>query len=125
MPSLIDKLRGIVGERRHTDKPVAEDRRSGKRSQRAQADQRLWDALDDLERTLGLREPKNGVKFVASNDRQQVVIFSTFRDICEFKLSQGIYRLCRHPAHEAANTGLAKCEEGLCPKLHVALKDIA
>lgn len=122
MPNLIDRLRSFVGNRRSgAPKPVRENRRE----QRRNADERLQNALTDFERALGLKEPPNDEKFNASNDRQQVIIFSTFRDICEFKLSQGGYRLCKHPAHEAANTGISKCEEGLCPKLHMALKGAA
>ena len=64
-------------------------------------------------------------KRVVANDIQQVVDFSTFAEICPYKLRQGEFRLCKHPDHEAANTGVAKCHEELCPLMLVAVKAMA
>lgn len=54
----------------------------------------------------------------SSNDIQQTVQFNTYADICRHRGSRDItVRLCRNPAHEAANTGIAICAEKVCPDM--------
>lgn len=54
----------------------------------------------------------------SSNDIQQTVQFNTYADICRHRGSRDItVRLCRNPAHEAANTGIAICHEKVCPDM--------
>lgn len=54
----------------------------------------------------------------SANDIQQTVQFFTYADICKHRGSKEItVRLCRNPAHEASNTGLAVCAEQVCPDM--------
>lgn len=54
----------------------------------------------------------------SSNDIQQTVQFNTYADICRHRGSRDItVRLCRNPAHEASNTGIAICAEQVCPDM--------
>ena len=92
-----------------------------------EADQRLHETLDRLERTVRMNRYDLKRIVDVANDVQQTTIFSTFQEICEYHLQQGEYRLCRHRLHEAANTGMARCEEKLCPVMlgKIALKGAA
>lgn len=103
-------------ERRTHNEPVAIDRR--KRISSKDADQLLHDATERLDRTVKLKREdflKMEVLGVA-NDIQQQVQFTTFRDICDFSGSRELtILLCRNPKHPAANTGIATCDEQLCP----------
>jgi hypothetical protein len=112
---MIDSFRRLFGNRRHRDEPVAVERRA-KPPTRKEINHRLDNAVDDFERTVRMNRDDffRGEKFTA-NDVQQEVIFSTFRSICRFKVEQGQFNLCRNPAHEAANSGIAKCDEQVCP----------
>ena len=77
---------------------------------------------DDLTMTLNAADARrfwqgvsNGQES-AMNDPQQTVIFSTLQDICQYATSKDFaVRFCRNPKHEAANTGVATCNEGQCP----------
>lgn len=122
MTRILDRIRSMLHDRRQQNLPVNADRR--KPTNRKQVEKRLLDAIDDFARVTKREEPP-AERFVASNDRQQVVIFSTFREVCEFNLPAGEHRLCRHPEHEAANSGIARCEEAICPALNAALKGAA
>ena len=110
---------GRFFDRRKRSEPVVEERRQEPQRRQArqrakQADQQLDEALDDLTTLLGKRHSKPKAR--AMNDMQQTVIFSTFREICRFATSKEFaVRFCRHPKHEAANTGMATCNEGQCP----------
>ena len=80
---------------------------------------------DDLTMTLNAADARRFWQDVsngqdsAMNDPQQTVIFSTFREICRFATSKEFaVRFCRHPKHEAANTGMATCNESQCPITH-------
>lgn len=54
----------------------------------------------------------------SANDVQQTVQFFTYADICKHRGSKEIMvHLCRNPAHEASNTGLAVCAEQVCPDM--------
>ena len=102
--------------RRKQDVPVSIDRRVGKTKMR-DADKMLRDAIQDLEQTVRLKR-EDFLKREVANDIQHQVQFVTFRDICSFSGSKELaIRLCRNPKHEAANTGIATCEETLCPLL--------
>lgn len=117
-----------IADRRKANRPVDKDRRGGGTGgKRKEVEQRLYDAIDDLERTVSVKRDEllKRLALTADNDRQQVVIFSTFREICADKLDAGEHRLCRNPAHAAANTGIAKCDEQLCPRIDQALKGAA
>ena len=78
---------------------------------------RISDAIDDLTKTVSmtkaelLAEARNEV----ANDVQHTVVFSTFAEICRYRSKQGIYMICRNGAHEASGTGIAQCDEELCP----------
>jgi hypothetical protein len=115
MGKVFQRIIGLWKERRHHNIPVAVERRS--QPTRREAKARVADALEDLERTVTNYRPDN--KEFSANDVQQEVQFTTFRAICRFKLKQGDYNLCRNPAHEAANSGIAKCEEQVCPFMRV------
>lgn len=109
----IKDVRDIVGcmfERRKRNEPVSVDRRKLTRLQ--SADKRLHEALRKLNESV---RPKSDDNRKVANDSQQEVQFATFRDICTFRLEAGQHRLCRHKNHEAANTGVAKCDEAVCP----------
>ena len=114
----------LRGERRTRNEPVADDRRRKKIGLR-ESQELLHTAAKDLDQTVRIRR-SDFLKFSA-NDVQQTTIFSTFQEICEYHLQQGEYRLCRHRLHEAANTGMARCEEKLCPVMlgKIALKGAA
>ena len=100
-------------DRRKRALPVDAERRQ-QRPRLKDADQQLDEALDDLTTLLGKRHSKPKAR--AMNDSQQTVIFSTFRDICRYATSKDFaVRFCRNPKHEAANTGVATCNEGQCP----------
>ena len=124
MSRVLERLRSMIQDRRQNNLPVNQDRR--KQSKSKEAEKRLRDALEDFKETVRVRRPDDEVRrFLASNDRQQVVLFSTFRDICEFGIRAGEHRLCRHPSHEAANSGIARCDEAICPAIGLALKGAA
>ena len=116
--NLLGRLFRFVDRRTH-DVPVAEERRGSKRSRMKQADEALQKAIVDLDKTVRLtREDFLPPKREVANDIQHQVQFVTFRDICTFSGSKELsVRLCRHPKHEAANTGIATCEETVCPLL--------
>lgn len=105
-------------DRRKDNKPVESDRRnpSGR-----EAKERLSRAHDKFQETV--RNITGEKKFVPSNDRQQVVTFSSYRDICPRQgPTIGEVRFCRHPGHpEAANSAICICEENTCPRLTEAL----
>lgn len=111
-------------ERRHENTPVAFDRRNQpRRMKSSDAQERLDNAVQDLEQTVRLRtedflEPKK-----VANDSQQVVLWGPFQEICRFRGSDALkIRLCRHSRHQdAANTELAICEENKCPILLEAI----
>ena len=70
-------------------------------------------------RVLGLKKYRK----IVANDIQQTVQFPTFASVCPDRGSEEItVRLCRNPKHEAANTGIAVCEEQVCPRIEEALK---
>lgn len=103
---MVSDLLRAVRDRRKSTTPVRDERR---RPGMKDADKRLGDSLDRLHEavTPGERE--------VANDVQQTVRFSTFREICRHQVNAGQHRLCRHQSHDAANTGVAKCTEELCP----------
>ena len=101
-------------DRRKRSQPVDAERRQP-RPRLKDADRQLDEALDGLTTMLGKRKPP-ATKLRAMNDIQQTVIFSTLRDICRYATSKDFaVRFCRHSKHEAANTGMATCNEGQCP----------
>lgn len=109
-----------ITDRRRINVPVSDERRGRKRLSRMQeADKRLEEAMERLDRTVRLE--RKDWKYSA-NDMQQEVIFPTFRSVCRYALEAGEHRLCRHPLHEAANTGIAPCAEEICPILLGATK---
>jgi hypothetical protein len=116
MSNILERLKSIFRDRRHRNDPHPVERRS--RPTNKQARKRLSEALEDFERTVTNYRPPDHKEFSA-NDMQQEVQFDTFRAICRFKMEQGQFNLCRNPAHEAANTGIAKCEEYHCPFMRV------
>jgi hypothetical protein len=117
MANILDRMRKLWGERRLQKTPVSVERRY--KLKRKDVEQRYDESFDNFERTVRMKR-EDFMKF-SSNDRQQVVIFSTFSEICDKRLDAGIHRLCRHPAHPAANTGVARCEEQVCPLMAAAL----
>lgn len=125
MPPIKQMLLSLLrGERRHRQEPVASERRRVRITPK-EAHERALRASEDLDRTVRLR--REDLLKLSANDVQQTVIFSTYREICEHRLQQGEYRLCRHPLHDAANTGMARCDEKLCPVMlgKIALKGAA
>ena len=123
MPRILERLMSIWRERRQSQLPVSVDRRHRRKSLR-EVDKELAERISDLEKTISMRRD-DIFKRVVANDIQQVVIFQTFADTCTFKLRQGEFRMCKHPDHEAANTGVAKCHEELCPLILAAVKVMA
>lgn len=121
-------LRAVIRrlfDRRKVDTPVATERRHGKMKIQ-EADKRLRDVVDKLEeRTVRMRR-EDFLKFSA-NDSQQVVVFSSFQEICSWTGPQlGKIRLCRHDQHpDAANSQTAICEESKCPIMNPALRGAA
>lgn len=120
----------IIFNRRREKRPVDKDRRGppGTGGRHRQAEERLLNAIDDLEKTVSIkRDDMKRLALEAVNDRQQVVIFSTFREICRFSGPDlGPIRLCKHAEHpEAANSQITICEEGSCPVLSLAIKGAA
>lgn len=111
MRKLLERLRGRFLNRRKAQEPITVERRSSQKVR--DVDARLHHAVEDLEQTLSARRD-DWFKRVA-NDIQQEVIFSTFREVCSYKSGLGQYRICRHPKHSAANSGLAPCDEQSCP----------
>ena len=111
-------------DRRQEDVSVPVDRRTPNLKEAKERLRRQHAEFQDYVRRL-TGDGTERKQFVASNDRQQVVVFSTFREICEHRLIAGEHRLCRHPEHEAANTGIARCDEAICPALNAALKGAA
>lgn len=114
-------LRAFIGglfDRRKRDKPVATDRRH-RPSGIKDSDAHLKAAMEHLSETVRLtRKDFEPPKREIANDHQEQVQFVTFRDMCSFSGSKELaIRLCRHPKHEAANTGVATCEETVCPLL--------
>ena len=107
-----------LGDRRREQRPVKQDRRA---PSVREAKDRLSQAHAQLDEFL--KKHRGESKSIASNDRQQVVIFSTWRDICASKGPDiGGLRLCRHKDHpDAANSELAICEECKCPTLSLAM----
>ena len=124
MVRILSSWRKLWGNRRTHDEPVAEERRV--KLKHKEVYKRFDESMEHFDQTIRMKRDDffRGEKFTA-NDSQQVVIFSTFREICAYRLTQGQYRLCKHPKHEAANTGVAKCEEQLCPALAAALRGAA
>ena len=114
---IVQRLKSLWFDRRRRNDPVSFDRRR-RRSKRKEVEQRCADALDDFAQTTSMSRDDDLCKRVA-NDVQQEVQFDTFRAICRFQIRQGEYILCRNPSHEAANTGIAKCDEQLCPFMRV------
>lgn len=102
-----------IGGRRKVNVPVDQDRRGiGLK----EAKDRLKSAHDRLEEMV--KQQTSPRKREVANDIQHQVQFVTFRDICTFSGSKELaIRLCKHPKHEAANTGIATCDELLCPLL--------
>lgn len=105
-------FRRLFGDRRTHDESVVVERRTTHK--RKDVDDRLKNAVHDFEQTVRMRR-EDLFKRLAVNDVQQTVQFNTFRMICKHTLLAGEHRLCRHPDHEAANTGIAKCAEQVCP----------
>lgn len=123
MPSLRNFFRKLF-DRRKRDTPVQYERRNNKFHIR-DVDERLRTVVNKLEeRTSRLR--REDLERATANDAQQVVIFSTFRDICQFKGPQmAMMRFCRHPNHPDAANSVRICEEDKCPKIMAALKGAA
>ena len=116
--SLLGRIRSMWNlDRRKRQTPVATERRT--RHKRKDVEQRYTNAIEDFSETVRANRTDIVSKFSA-NDNQQVIIWSTFRDLCTHGLKAGEYFLCRHPKHEAANTGIAKCEQQVCPLIHAA-----
>lgn len=111
MARILERLKSLFRDRRTHTEPVSVERRA--RPSRKEIDDRLRSAVADLEQTVRLKR-EYFTKFSA-NDVQQTVQFETYRAICRFTLKAGQFRLCKHHQHEAANTGMAKCDEKLCP----------
>lgn len=103
----------IKGDRRTRDEPVAVERREKKKPSYKEAHDRLHDAMKEFQRTVSVK--RDELLKRSANDVQQEVQFETFRQICAYKVEAGEHRICRHPQHEAANTGIAPCDENLCP----------
>ena len=101
-------------ERRKNHEPVLEERRNRNRKD---IDRRLKEAISEFETVVGVH--KDDPKRVVANDRQQTVIFSTFREVCRAKGPElGRLTLCRHRSHpDAANSALSICDEDKCPIL--------
>ena len=112
MSNLLERVKSLFNDRRTRNEPVAVERRA--KHKRKDVDDRLRNAVEDFDQTIKMTREDFLEKFSA-NDIQQTTTFSTFRMICNFTLKAGQHRLCRHPKHEAANTGIAKCEEQVCP----------
>ena len=123
MLKLSDLVTRLLRDRRRKDIPVATERRH--RMTLKEADRRRDEALDRLNKIIEKHTKIERVE--VANDIQQVTIFSTFQDICDKLVKQGEFRLCRHADHPAANTGIAKCTEELCPFMRgkMAMKEVA
>ena len=120
------KIRALIGwwtERRQQNVPVHTDRRKPSKTGWKESTRSLDKAIDRLQ---GEIKRFNGENRVVANDIQQVVLFKTFGDICNFRNDALRIRLCRNPGHgDSANTALPRCEEEKCPLLLEALKGAA
>lgn len=103
------------GERRKEQRPVTNERRRDRRTRMQRSEESLLEttrvfdsAVRGKRDTLLRREAANG---------QNQVQFDTMQAVCPDAVRAGEHRLCRHPRHEAANTGIAVCDERLCPLL--------
>lgn len=103
-----DILRSLFVDRRKNSKPVENERRKS-RTELHEKNRELVEAIE------GLKNATQKFESRVANDPQQVVLFHTFQMICKHNLEAGEHRLCRHKGHEAANTGIARCDEHLCP----------
>lgn len=110
---MVKEVLRAIADRRKSDVPVSPDRR---RSGMKHADERLRHALERIQRATKV------LRREVANDIQQVVRFETFAEICTYNSRQGEFRLCKNPDHEAANTGIAKCNDELCPLMRIDAK---
>ena len=129
MAKLLERLMFWRGreDRRTKAIPVANDRRRKKMSIK-EVDQKLGDAMDNLERTIRMkRDDFFNERVAVANDIQTVVVFKTFAEICRFRGSDSLtLRICRNERHQdAANSALAICNEEKCPLILEALKGAA
>ena len=109
-----------LSDRRKIDVPADPERRRTKKLTRSQeADRRLDEAIERMNRTVRMTRKDF---LYSANDMQQEVVFSTFSAVCRYALNAGEHNLCRHPLHEAANTGIAPCAEQACPIILTATK---
>ena len=126
MNRMFARIRALWNERRKRDMPVSLERRGSGKKRRQEVEKRYDDAVADLERTVRMNRD-DIFKSQTINDRQQVVIFSSYRAICHAKGPEiGRFQICRHPDHpDAANASLLICDEDKCPRLSEALQGAA
>lgn len=122
MESLISRLvRRFFADRRVASVPVPVNRRgNAKRKVKSrEVDELLSASIDRFSQTV-VRHRDDIQKKCAANDMQQVVIFSTLPDVCQFHGPHLMdKRLCRHPSRREA---MAYCEEDRCPVIRQASK---
>lgn len=77
---------------------------------------------EDLNRTISMKRDDFMAHIGESKRLQAIkgtVDWDSYHAICEFRSypKESLMRLCKHPEHEAANTGIAACKIELCPRL--------
>ncbi len=117
--SMVDLVRSIfhLEDRRNQTLPVINDRR---RPKMQHAEAQLRASIDRLEQTVSMRREEwfADKTIGVLNGHRREVQFQTFADICRYGGSRELtVRLCRHPEHAAAGTGIAKCDESVCPEM--------
>lgn len=122
--SMVDLVRTFLhlDDRRQQSIPVIKERRK----ERMQAvESRLSESISRLERTVSMRREdlfRDKTIGIVNGIRREVQ-FKTFADICKHSGSKELtIRLCRHPEHAAAGTGIAKCDESVCPEMIKAMR---
>lgn len=125
--NLLRRFISSINDRRQAHSMVKEERRGSLGAKLNAASSRVDHALDELNATLTMSRSDFAAMLAQEShlsDIREVVIFSTFADICEYRSSPNgsLMKVCKHPEHEAHSTGIAACREGLCPKLLEAAK---
>lgn len=121
-------LRKLLADRRKEEKEVRDDRRGkGPIKRWKDSGDRLDRVVDDLYKTVKVgredfcrqMQEEGDCPVLVDNHIARELKFDTFAEICEFRYSpeNSLMRLCKNPKHEAHASGIAPCQQGLCPKL--------
>lgn len=77
---------------------------------------------EDLNRTISMKR-EDFAAFLGESKRLHAIMgtvdWDSYHAICEHRSypKDSLMRLCKHPDHEAAKSGIAACKIELCPRL--------